>query len=116
MDSRSNNNFDLTRVAMASAKRGSPARTHGGVFEGAPGILEREHWEFSFDGRPTNRTWAWRQVGDKGYTVRKSAAFADLKLAVDDAVRRGFSPAEGNWVVRGVPITMRAALRRALSG
>jgi hypothetical protein len=87
-----------------------------GVFEGAPGILEREHWEFSFDSRPTNLTWSWRHVGDRGRTVRKSAAFADLRLAVNDASSHGFSPAAGNWVVRGVPMSMRAALRSALSG
>jgi hypothetical protein len=116
MDSRSNKNFDLTRAAMmGSAKRGNAAHTLG-VFEGAPGILEREHWEFSFDSRPTNLTWSWRQVGEKGRTVLKSAAFADLKRAVDDAVSGGFSPGAGNWVVRGVPVTMRAALRRTLSG
>ena len=87
-----------------------------GTFEGAPGNLEREHWEFSFDSRSTNQTWSWRQVGEKGRVLRKSAAFADLSLAVDDAVSHGFSTAVGNWVVRGVPITMRAALRRTLSG
>ena len=72
--------------------------------------------EFSFDNRPANRTWSWRRVGEKGRTVEKSAAYADLRLAVNDAVQRGFSPAAGNWVVRGVPMTMRSIVgRRTLS-
>ena len=115
MNSMPASDYDSTRVAM-SAKGKNAARGPAGVFEGASGILEREHWEFSFDSRPTNLTWSWRQVGEMGRTVRKSAAYADLRLAVNDAVSRGFSPAAGNWVVRGVPMTIRAALRRALSG
>ena len=104
-----------TRVAMP-AKGKTFAHGPVGVFEGASGVLECEHWEFSFDSRPTNLTWSWRQVGDMGRTVRKSAAYADLRLAVNDAVSLGFSPAAGNWVVRGVPMTMRPALRRTVTG
>ena len=107
--------FDPARTVMDPAKGRNAARGLAGVFEGAPGVLEREHWEFSFDSRPTNRTWSWRQVGESGRTVRRSAAYADLRLAVNDAVSLGFSSAAGNWVVRGVPLTMRAALRRTLS-
>lgn len=79
-----------------------------GSFQGGPDSLEREHWEFSFDSRLTNLTWSWRLVCDKGRSVERSFAFADLRLAVDDAIKRGFSPAAGNWVVRGVPVRPRA--------
>jgi len=82
-----------------------------GSVQGGRGCLEREHWEFFIDSRPTNLTWSWRQVGAKGLVIAKSAAFADLRFAVNDAVGRGFSPGAGNWVVR-VPIRARSLARR----
>jgi hypothetical protein len=90
-------------------------RMFGSVFQGTPHALGREHWEFSYDSRPTNLTWSWRQVSAKGHTIGSSAAFADLRLAVNDAVRRGFSPDSGDWVIRGLPMTARSAAPRALS-
>ena len=83
------------------------ARRLGGVVVGAPGSLEHEHWEFSFDSRPSNLSWSWRQVSASGGAIARSAAFAELRLAVDDAVARGFSPGSGDWVVRGIPVTHR---------
>ena len=83
------------------------ARKVGNV-QGGSDSLERRHWEFSFDSRPTNLTWSWRLVDDKGRTAEKSIAFADLRSAVDDAVKRGFSPDSGDWVVRGVLVRPRA--------
>ena len=87
------------------------ARRFGGVAGGAPGSLECEHWEFSFDSRPTNLSWSWRQVSPGGGAIARSAGFADLRLAVDDAVVRGFSPGSGNWVFRGIPVTARSVAR-----
>jgi len=85
------------------------------IFKGTPNLLEGDHWEFSFDDRPTNLTWSWRQIGENGLTIECSAAYADLSEAVNDAVSRGFVPGTGNWVVRGVPVTPRAAARLSLS-
>jgi len=79
-----------------------------GNVQGEPDCLERGHWEFSFDSRPTNLTWSWRLVCDKGLSAERSFAFADLRSAVDDAIKRGFSPASGLWVVRGIPVRLRA--------
>ena len=87
------------------------ARRLGGVVVGAPGSLEREHWEFSFDSRPSNLSWSWRQVSASGGAKARSAAFSELRLAVDDAVARGFSPGSGNWVFRGIPVTARSGAR-----
>jgi hypothetical protein len=82
---------------------------------GSREILDREHWEFSFDSRPTNLSWSWRQISAKGGCIARSAAFADLRLAVDDAVTRGFSPGSGNWVVRGIRVMARpVAQQRAV--
>jgi hypothetical protein len=86
-----------------------------GNVQGAPDSLARGHWEFSFDSRPTNLTWSWRLVCDKGRSVERSMAFADLRLAVDNAVKRGFSPASGNWVVRGVLVRPRTAHERPIA-
>jgi hypothetical protein len=90
-----------------------------GDVQGGPDALEHEHWEFSFDSRPTNLTWSWRLVCEKGRTVERSTAFADLRWAVNDAIKRGFSPASGDWVFRGVPLRPRALAHEratALSG
>ena len=89
-----------------------PAFLLGSVFAGAPGAREREHWEFSFDSRSTNLTWSWRRVCAKGRAIGRSAAFADLRLAVNDAVGRGFLPGSGDWVVRGMPMTARPVARQ----
>jgi hypothetical protein len=80
-----------------------------GSVQGGSDSLERRHWEFSFDNRPTNQTWSWRLVCDEGRSVERSIAFKDLRCAVDDAIKRGFSPASGDWVVRGVPLQPRPA-------
>ena len=102
--------MDESRAGDFAAGGNSAQKRHArrlGVVVGAPGSLEREHWEFSFDSRPTNLSWSWRQVGASGGAIARSAAFADLRLAVDDAVARGFSPGSGDWVVRGIPVTPR---------
>ena len=87
------------------------ARRLGGVVVGALGFFDREHWEFSFDSRPTNLSWSWRQVSARGGAIARSGPFSDLRLAVEDAVVRGFSPSSGNWVFRGIPVTARSAAR-----
>ena len=108
MDSFRADNLEPARESARKAH----AQCLAATFEGAPGTLEREHWEFSFDSRPTNLTWSWRQVCANGDSVRKSFPFADLRLAVSDAVGRGFSPGSGDWVVRGMPMTARSVARR----
>ena len=83
-----------------------------GSIEGAPGILEAEHWEFCFDARPANHTWSWRHVGEEGWILGKSAAYTDLRRTISDAASRGFSPAAGNWVFRGMPMQVQSVARR----
>src|SRR5262245_37502272 len=76
-------------------------------FEGNPGVSDRAHWRFTFDSRPTNLSWSWREVDANGGTAQWSGPFSELKSAVNDAVRCGFSPASGEWMVRGVPMRRR---------